>query len=101
MIDPDLRRRIGEVYREVTEAYLASQGSAARLFADDPQRAPVQRRVGDSVAHLQREAEVADLLGLPAGVHQGALVPTAFYTGETFAPAHRVPLDTVLHIDGW
>src|SRR2546422_1028226 len=26
--------------------------------------------------HLQREAEVADLLGLPDGVHQGALIPT-------------------------
>ena len=159
VVDPDLRSRIGQIYREVTEGYLASQGSAAKLFADDPQRAPVQRRVGDSVAwlgrhmgdvpvlvipclkageqlpagnqaglwgsllpavwnymlaararrlgtawttlHLQREAEVADLLGLPAGVHQAALVPTAFYTGETFAPAHRVPLDAVLHVDGW
>lgn len=51
--------------------------------------------------HLSREAEVADLLGLPPGVHQAALVPTAFYTGDTFRPAPRVPLDDVLHIDRW
>ena len=31
----------------------------------------------------------------------GAIIPTAFYTGETFKPAPREPLDTVLHIDKW
>jgi nitroreductase len=51
--------------------------------------------------HLPREAEVADLLGIPDGVHQGALIPTAYYTGETFGPAAREPLETVLHVDGW
>ncbi|MGK5115730.1 MULTISPECIES: nitroreductase family protein [unclassified Geodermatophilus] len=51
--------------------------------------------------HLGREAEVADILGIPDGVHQAALVPTAFYTGETFRPAARDPLDTVLHLDRW
>jgi len=34
-------------------------------------------------------------------VHQGALVPTAYYTGETFRPAKRAPLDAVLHVNGW
>jgi hypothetical protein len=29
------------------------------------------------------------------------LMPTAYYTGETFRPAPRDPLDTVLHIDRW
>jgi nitroreductase len=51
--------------------------------------------------HLGREAEVAEVLGIPDGVHQGALVPTAFYTGETFRPAAREPLDSVLHLDRW
>jgi nitroreductase len=51
--------------------------------------------------HLGREAEVAEILGIPDGVHQGALIPTAFYTGETFKPASREPLDTVLHLDHW
>ncbi|MGI5271914.1 nitroreductase family protein [Nonomuraea sp. CA-218870] len=51
--------------------------------------------------HLAYEAEVAELLGLPAGVRQGVLIPTAYYTGDTFKPAPRVPLDRVLHLDGW
>ena len=51
--------------------------------------------------HLAREAEVAEILGIPDDVHQGALLPTAFYTGETFRPAAREPLDAVLHVDGW
>ncbi|MBB3082746.1 nitroreductase family protein [Geodermatophilus sabuli] len=51
--------------------------------------------------HLAREAEVAEVLGIPDGVHQATLVPTAYYTGETFKPAAREPLDTVLHLDRW
>jgi nitroreductase len=157
--DPGQRERIGQIYHQEVEKYLESSGSAAKLFADDPKRAPVQGRIGDSVAwlgermgevpvlvipclragrelpagnqaglwgsllpaawsfclaararglgtawttlHLSREAEVAEILGLPAGVHQAALIPTAFYTGETFRPAARESLDNVLHIDRW
>ncbi|HZB49867.1 MAG TPA: nitroreductase family protein [Mycobacteriales bacterium] len=51
--------------------------------------------------HLRYEPEVAELLGLPEHVRQGALVPTAYYTGETFRPAARQPLESVLHVDGW
>jgi nitroreductase len=51
--------------------------------------------------HLGREKEVAELLGMPPNIHQAAIIPTAFYTGETFKPAPREPLDTVLHIDRW
>lgn len=51
--------------------------------------------------HLAYEQEIADLLGLPDGVRQGALVPTAYYTGETFRPAPRKPLDEVLHLNHW
>lgn len=51
--------------------------------------------------HLRYEREVAELLGLPEHVRQGALIPTAYYTGETFRPAPRQPLETVLHVDGW
>jgi nitroreductase len=51
--------------------------------------------------HLSYEQEVADLLGLPDHVYQGALIPTAYYTGETFKPAPREPLATVLHRNGW
>ena len=51
--------------------------------------------------HLAYEREVAELLGLPEGVRQGVLIPTAYYTGETFRPAPRRPLDDVLHVDHW
>ena len=34
--------------------YLASPGAAGRLYADDPERAPVQQRVGDSVGLPRR-----------------------------------------------
>lgn len=54
-----------------------------------------------TTVHLAQEAEVAAILGLPDGVHQGALIPTAFYTGETFKPAPRQPLAEVLHTDRW
>ena len=51
--------------------------------------------------HLGYEDEVASILGLPDDVRQAALVPTAYYTGETFKPAPRAPLDAVLHLDRW
>jgi nitroreductase len=156
--DQAKRAAIGDVYRRSVEAYVASPGYAGRLFSDDPDRGPVQERIGDSVAylgehlgevpvlvipclrarhlgagnqaglwgsllpaawsymlaararglgtawttlHLAHEAEVAEVLGLPDDVRQGVLIPTAYYTGETFRPAPRVPLDEVLHVDGW
>jgi len=156
--DPDLRHAVGDVYRRAVDAYVAAPGYAGRLFQDDPERAGVQRRIGDSVEylgqhmgdapvlvvpcltaprlssgsqaglwgsllpaawsymlaararglgtawttlHLAHEREVADLLGIPADVRQGALIPTAYYTGDTFRPAPRQPLDEVWHLDGW
>ncbi len=51
--------------------------------------------------HLEYEAEVAQLLGIPEGVAQGVLLPVAYYTGNGFSPAPRRPLDEVLHINGW
>jgi nitroreductase len=51
--------------------------------------------------HLVYESEVAELLGLPDDIRQGALIPTAYYTGDTFRPAARQPLDDVLHLDRW
>ncbi|MGP3913460.1 nitroreductase family protein [Nonomuraea sp. 10N515B] len=51
--------------------------------------------------HLAYESEIAGLLGIPADVRQGVLLPTAYYTGDTFRPAPRRPLDEVLHLDRW
>lgn len=51
--------------------------------------------------HLAYEKEVSELLGIPANVRQGVLLPTAYYTGETFKPAPREPVEKVLHLDRW
>jgi nitroreductase len=51
--------------------------------------------------HLTHEQEVADVLDLPPNVHQAALIPTAYYTGDTFKQAKRTPLAEVLHVNRW
>ncbi len=51
--------------------------------------------------HLGYEREIAELLEIPPTVHQGVLLPVAYTRGTDFRPAHRAPLDDVLHIDGW
>ena len=51
--------------------------------------------------HLHYETEIAELLGLPGDIRQGVLIPTAYYTGDTFRRAARRPLADVLHVDHW
>ncbi|TCN41189.1 nitroreductase [Kribbella orskensis] len=156
--DQEKRAAIGEYYGRSVAAYLKSSGAAGRLYADDPERAPVQQRVGTSVEylgermrevpvlvipclqvrslgavnqagtwgsilpsawsyclaararglgtawttlHLTYEQEISELLGLPEDIRQSVLIPTAYYTGDTFKPAARQPVDEVLHLDGW
>jgi nitroreductase len=156
--DAEQRAALGALYQRAVEQYLESPGAAGKLFADDPQRAATQARVGDSVAYLGRtmgqvpvlvipciraaellagnqaalwgsllpaawsymlaararglgtawttlhltyEQEAAELLGLPADIRQGALIPTAYSIGTEFKRARRQPLDDVLHHDRW
>lgn len=55
-----------------------------------------------TTAHLACEEEAAGILGIPyEQVTQVALLPTAYYTGATFRPAARRPLDQTLHVDSW
>ncbi|MEU2711497.1 nitroreductase family protein [Streptomyces sp. NPDC007205] len=54
-----------------------------------------------TTVHLDREQEIAELLGLPPTVRQGALLPTAYPLRATFRPGPRLPLEQVLHHDGW
>jgi nitroreductase len=51
--------------------------------------------------HLRYEKETAEILGLPQHVTQAALLPVAYYTGDTFQPANRRPLAEVIHWDSW
>ena len=51
--------------------------------------------------HLRHEAETAAILGIPRDVTQAVLFPMAYFTGETFKPAPRVPLEEVVHWNQW
>jgi len=61
--------------------------------------------------HLVHEREAGELLGIPESVTQVALIPTAFYTDDTFRPGKRRPVDQVageaplfdggLHLGTW
>jgi nitroreductase len=52
--------------------------------------------------HLKYEREVAELLGIPYDrVTQAALITVGYFTGEDFKAAERIPLDTIVHWEGW
>jgi nitroreductase len=51
--------------------------------------------------HLPYEAEAAELLGIPASLTQTALIPVAYFTGEDFRPAERIPVSAVTHWESW
>jgi nitroreductase len=51
--------------------------------------------------HLVHEAEVAELLGIPASVTQVALLPVAYYTGDSFTPAPRRPAREITYLNRW
>lgn len=51
--------------------------------------------------HLQYEREVAEVLGIPANVRQGVLLPVAYTKGTDFKPAPRNDIDSVIHVNGW
>jgi nitroreductase len=61
------------------------------------------RGIGSSwtSVHLRREAEAAELLGIPDDVTQVALLPIGYFTGDTFRPATRPPVETITHVDSW
>lgn len=51
--------------------------------------------------HLYKEKETAELLGIPETVTQAALLPLAYFTGDDFKPASRVPARELTHWDRW
>ena len=51
--------------------------------------------------HLPHEGEVAALLGIPPDVIQTVLLPMAYFTGDDFKPAQRLPLAAVTHWNRW
>ena len=52
--------------------------------------------------HLPYEREAAEVLGIPyQEVTQVGMTPLAYYRGNGFQPAARIPLDGVLHWERW
>jgi nitroreductase len=51
--------------------------------------------------HLVYERRVAELLGIPDSVTQIALLPVAYYTGDTFHPAPRRPAREITYFNRW
>lgn len=51
--------------------------------------------------HLPHHDDVNDLLGIPQTITQCALLPVAYYTGETFTPAPRRPAVDITFLDMW
>ena len=52
--------------------------------------------------HLKYERETAEVLGIPyERVTQACLITAGYYVGEDFKAAERIPLDRVVHWEGW
>jgi nitroreductase len=51
--------------------------------------------------HLVYEKEVAELLGIPTDITQVALIPVAYFTGQDFRPANRIPARERTYWNGW
>ncbi|GIW44594.1 MAG: putative oxidoreductase [Candidatus Binatia bacterium] len=51
--------------------------------------------------HLMYEKEAAAVLEIPEHVTQVALLPVAYFTGEDFKPAKRLPVRKFVSLDSW
>ena len=51
--------------------------------------------------HLFFESEAANILGIPESITQVALLAVAYFTGQDFKPARRLPARERTHWNGW
>jgi len=51
--------------------------------------------------HLVHERQIGELLGIPDTVTQIALLPVAYYTGDTFSPAPRRSATEITYLNRW
>ena len=86
-----------------------TQGAAAGYYGSvlpgvwSFQLAARARRIGSAwtTFHLEHEAEVAELLGIPDTVTQVCMLAVGYYTGDTFTPAPRRPAAEVTYLNRW
>ena len=51
--------------------------------------------------HLLYEEKARELLGIPEDYTQACLLPIAYYKGDDFKPASRLPVEKVTFLDSW
>jgi nitroreductase len=51
--------------------------------------------------HLRYEKEAAEVLSIPTHIKQAALLPVAYYTGDDFKPAKRLPARQRTYWNTW
>jgi len=54
-----------------------------------------------TTVHLMDAAAASAVLDIPDNVTQAVLLPVAYYKGDDFKLAERLPLNDVVHWDGW
>lgn len=59
------------------------------------------RGLGTTPLYVENERAIAEVVGAPDNAKIAALMPTAYYTGETFQPARRLPVEDVLFWQRW
>jgi len=47
------------------------------------------------------EEEAREVLEMPANITQAGLFPVAYYTGDDFKPAKRLPAAALTYWDAW
>jgi nitroreductase len=84
-------------------AMIASQYASIYPAVWSFQLALRSRGLGSTITtlHLLREREAAEVLGLPEGVSQVAMLPVAYTVGTDFKRAKRPGPETITHWDGW
>jgi nitroreductase len=59
------------------------------------------RGLGSTLMLVPDAEALTELLGIPADAEPAALVPVAYYTGETFKPAKRRPVEEITYWNRW
>ena len=89
VVDEAQRRAVGDIYRDITLAYLQSAPSASLQYADNPKRSAIQQRIGASsewLAHHMAAVPVLVLACIATGPFSdgsqaelwGSLLPAAW-----------------------
>ena len=99
-LGPEQRQAILQAL--VNQRLLVARAKDEGLNKKDEVRRTVEDTERQILSNLVYEREVAEILGIPYERYtQAGMTPIAHFTGETFRPAERVPLDDITHWNGW